>query len=251
MTDIIIPEIFKQFPNVISGISTKIGGNASAHFCKNMSFTVGDKKENVLRNREMFFNSLGITSRNISFQRQTHSVNSNYVKEKSFFEDSDALYTDIPGNFIAVSIADCIPVLIYESDKKVVAGIHSGWKGTCAGISRKTLRDLQNRFDIRAENVYAYIGPGISFDNFQVGMDVYYLFPHEVKKIKNGIYYVDLKKNIYNQLVDFGVKSYNIEMPDLCTYKEKNTFHSYRRDREKSGRMLAVIGMSEKSSVLF
>jgi YfiH family protein len=224
-------------------LSTRFCGNGEPPYYFNLSYRVGDKNEKVRENRKIFFKELGIEEDLVSFQRQTHSVKSNHVKSPAFFEDSDALYTNLKNNFLAVSIADCIPVLLYEPDKKVVAAIHSGWKGTLNNITSVTINKLIKEFSIDVEKIIAYIGPGISVNNFEVGKDVADLFDEGVKENRDGKYFIDLKKHNYIQLQKIGVRNENIEVSGYCTFKEKDLFHSYRRDRDKSGRMLAVIGM--------
>lgn len=241
--NIIKPKIFESFPEIKSGISTKLGGRSGPPFYFNLSYRVGDNKESVKDNRKIFFDELGINEDTVSFQRQTHSVKSNNVKVPSFFEDSDALYTNLRNNFLSVSIADCIPVLLYEPEKKVIAAIHSGWKGTLNKITTVTIEKLIKEFSIDAGKICAYIGPGISVNHFEVGKDVADLFIVEVKEERSGKFFIDLKKHNYIQLQKLGVRDENIEISEYCTYKEEDLFHSYRRDRDKSGRMLAVIGM--------
>ena len=240
---IIKPEIFESFPEIVSGISTRYCAGSEPPFYFNLSFRVGDKIENVKRHRNKFFNELGIKEDRVSFQRQTHSVISNKVLKPEFFDDSDALYSNTKNNFLAISIADCIPVLLYEPKKKVVAGIHSGWKGTLNKITTVTIERLKDEFSIKPKNILAYIGPGISFDNFEVGKDVYDLFDNDVKETRGEKYYVDLKKHNYLQLLRLGVKAGNIEVSHYCSYRDEDLFHSYRRDKDKSGRMLGVIGL--------
>jgi polyphenol oxidase len=240
---IIKPEIFNRFAELKFGISTSRFDGAEPPFYFNLSYRVGDKTENVKKHRKTFFGELGIDEDRVSFQRQTHSVISHKVTEPKYFEDSDALYTDKKNNFLAISIADCIPVFLYEPEKSVAAGIHSGWKGTLNKITTVTFEKLKTEFGICAENIYAYIGPGISSQHFEVGKDVYELFDEEVKEIRSGKYFIDLKTHNYLQLIKLGVKPANIEVSDYCTYKEKNLLHSYRRDRDKSGRMIGVIGI--------
>jgi polyphenol oxidase len=240
---IIKSELFNKFPEIKLGISTRFSGEDEPPFYFNLSYTVGDDAAKVKSNRKKFFNELGINENEVSYQRQTHSVNSNYITKPVFCEDSDALYTNTQNNFLAISIADCIPVLLYEPHRKVIAAIHSGWKGTLNKITTVTIEKLIKEFSIDIRNTLAFIGPGISAENFKVGKDVADLFDENVKKELNGKYFIDLKKHNYLQLINVGLDEKNIEVSDYCTYKEKDLFHSYRRDRDKSGRMLGVIGI--------
>jgi len=240
---IIRPGVFKNFPEIIVGISTKAGGVSPAPYFMNLSYKVGDAAENVKANRNLFFDALGIPADRVSYQKQTHSTISKYISSPIFSDDSDALYTNVKNNYLAVSIADCIPILLYEPEKKIISAVHSGWKGTCNKILTKNIMILKKEFNIDENFLYAYIGPGISQKNFQVGNDVAELFDEGVKIFKDEKYYVDLKKDNFLQLISSGVKENNIEVSDLCTFENSDLLHSYRRDKDKSGRMLAIIGM--------
>lgn len=242
-TVIIQSSLFKKYTELVFGFSTKKGGVSPEPYGLNLSTSVGDNPENVKRNREIFFDQLGIKEEQVTFQKQIHSTIINYSNEPQHFDGCDAVYTDKKNNFLAVSVADCVPVFLYEPNKKVVAGIHSGWKGTRGKILTVTVEELIRKFDIDVSDLIAYIGPGISQDYYEVGEDVGKLFDDDVKYFKNGKYYLDLKKDNYRQLVSAGVKKDNIEISELCTFIEKDLLHSYRRDREKSGRMFGVIGI--------
>lgn len=236
-------EIFNRFANVVCGVSTRFGKKPRPPFDFNMSFKVGDDTDAVKKNRKEFFDALGIDWSKVTFQFQTHSTIHNYVSETCFFNGSDGLYTDKEDLFLAVNIADCIPVFVYDSVNKVVAGIHSGWKGTQQKIVTHTIITLMEKFKSKPDNLYVYIGPGISVKNFEVGKDVFDLFDDEFKEVRDGKYYVNLRKDIYTHLIRQGLKAENVEVSDYCTVEDEELFHSYRRDKLKSGRMLGVIGM--------
>lgn len=201
-----------------------------------------------MRNREIFFNEIGIKKEETTFQKQIHSSIINYSDSPGHFETGDAMFTDTKNNFLVVSVADCIPIFLYEPIKKVVAGVHSGWKGTYKKILTNTIEEMKKIFSIDPSELTAYIGPGISQDNYEVGEDVAKFFEEDVKYAKNGKFFLDLKKDNYKQLLNSGVKKENIEISGLCTFNEKNLLHSYRRDGNKSGRMFGVIGMRNKNN---
>ena len=240
------PVIFDKFDNVVCAVSTKYSGTDDHRpFYFNMSYKVGDKSENVKINREKLFNALGIKGNKVTYQQQTHSIKHNYVNEPSFFKDSDALFTDVPGNYLAVSVADCIPVFLYEPGRNIISAVHSGWRGTQAKILTETLMTLRKRFDVNFADMIAYIGPGISKKNFEVSKDVFDLFRDEVREINEGKYHVDLKNDNFLQLKEIGLNPGNIEVSEYCTFRNPELFHSYRRDKENSGRMLGIIGLRE------
>ena len=240
---IIQSKIFNQFPEIKFGFSTKQGGVSPPPYYMNLSTNVGDSDENVKKNREKFFGALGIELENITIQRQIHSTNIKYVSTSGSVEDCDGLFTDKENNFLIISGADCITIFLYEPHKKVVAGVHSGWKGTYGRIMTKAVQELQRRFSIDVSELMVYIGPSISQDCYEVGEEVAKLFEGDIKYFKNGKYHLDLKKSNIKQLLKLGVKIKNIEVSGYCTYKDKDLFHSHRRDKGKTGRMFGVIGM--------
>ncbi len=245
MSDLIIirSEIFEKFPELIFGFSTKPGGVSPEPYCLNLSNAVGDDPENVSANRNLFFSRLGIDESRITFQKQIHSSVINYSPHPAHFDGCDAIFTDVKNNFLAVGVADCIPVFLYDPVSKVIAGVHSGWKGTHEKILTKTISEIIKKFGINPANLTAFIGPGICSEHYEVGEEVGILFDEKYKHRSNGKFYLDLKKDNYDQLINSGVKQNSIEVSGLCTFCEKNLLHSYRRDGVKSGRMFGVIGI--------
>lgn len=111
----------------------------------------------------------------LSLPRQTHSDHVQYVSSCGRPDDTDAVFTDVPGLCLAVKTADCIPVLLYDHRNRSVAAIHAGWKGTVQYIVEKTIRAMGSS----GSNLSAIIGPGISLDSFEVGDEVYARFQAE------------------------------------------------------------------------
>lgn len=241
--EIIRSEIFKQFPEIIFGFSTKIGLNRKAPFFFNLSLTVADDKEIVKENRRSFYHELGLKEENVAIQKQTHSTNITVVNKGGIYPDSDALITETPGIGLAISSADCTPVFIYDPVKKIVCGIHSGWKGTELQIVANTLLKLKEEFKCGPNDLFAYIGPSISCDNYEVGKEVADKFPEQFVKHKNNKIYLDVAGVNYKMLVDAGIPENQIEKSPLCSYQEKDLLHSYRRDGLHSGRALGIIAM--------
>ncbi len=240
---IIYSRLLQKFPEIIFGFSTKAGGVSDEPYGMNLSVSVGDDPENVKHNRKLFFDTLGIREEEVTFQKQTHSTIVNYSENPGHYSISDAIYTDKENNFLAVSVADCIPVFLYDPINKIVAGIHSGWKGTSGKILTKTILELQKRTGSDTTELIAYIGPGISQESYEVGDEVADFFDEDVKIKRGDKYFIDLKKDNYNQLLKLGVSKDNIEISEHCSFKETELLHSYRRDGSISGRMLGIIGM--------
>jgi YfiH family protein len=243
MIKVIQPELIKKYPELLIAISTKVGGASSEPYFLNLGLSVGDREENVMENRKRFFEHLNIPLDRVVMQKQIHSDNINVVSESCFIQDSDALITNEKNLFLAISIADCIPVFIYSPEKKVIAGIHSGWKGTEYKISRKVVQRMVNEYGVNPAELAAFVGPGISVENYEVSKEVAEKFNPSSYKLENGKYFLDLKKDIYEQLIVAGLKEENIEVTSHCTFRDKDIFHSHRREKGLTGRMFGVIGM--------
>ena len=242
---IIKPFIFKQFPEIVFGFSTKIGPNAKPPYYFNLSYSVDDNKEIVDSNRALFFNELGLNEKMLSYQKQVHEDKINTVSSFGSCGESDALITRKKNLGLAISSADCPAIFIYDPVQKVIAAVHSGWRGTEKKILRKTIQKLKTDFNSDASNLICYIGPSISQKNYEVQEEVAAKFDSEfVVKYENK-FYLNVSGANFKMLTDEGVKEVNIQVSGLCTYEYEKLLHSYRRDGQKSGRALGIIAMKE------
>ncbi len=169
---ILKPLIFEQFPEIIFGFNTKIGLDRTEPYFFNLSKSVNDEEKMVDENRKSFFSSLNIKSENIVYQKQIHSSKVSYVSKAGNIGEGDALITDKPNLALTISTADCTPVFIYDKENKVIAGVHSGWRGTEKKILFETLKKLKSDFNSQPENLYVYIAPSISQEKYEVGPEV-------------------------------------------------------------------------------
>ena len=240
---IIESNIFKKYRELVFGMSTKDGGVSGDPFFMNLSIATKDSRENVEKNRELFFGQLGVSIDRVNFQKQVHSDISREIVKGGFAGDCDATFTNKTNVFLTVSVADCLPVFLYDPIKKVIGGIHAGWRGSANKIASKTINRLVKVYDVDPVNLVCFLGPCISQEFFEVGPEVGELFREKIKIKKGGKYHIDLKLENKLQLLESGVDENNIEISPHCTYKEEPVFHSYRRERDNSGRMFGVIGM--------
>jgi len=211
----------------------------------NLGFSSGDDLEIIKRNRKIFFDSLGISEEKLAWSKLVHGNKVLVADGPVKGEGCDAVITNVPGVFAAVSIADCTPVLIYDPMQKAVAAIHAGWRSTAAKIIIETLKAMKENYGTNGEDCLAYIGTCISEKSFEVGEEVAVQFDEDVKYYneEKQKYFVDLKKENKKQLMKMGVKENNIEISSYCTVIDNDKFFSYRKEKGKTGRMLALIGM--------
>ncbi len=241
----LVPKIFNA-AKIITAQSTREGGVSPEPFCSlNLGLSVNDDEKNVIKNRELFFGSLGIDIQQISRSHQVHGNKVLLVNEPITTEGYDALITNKPNNFLVVSIADCTPILIHDEKQNVVAAIHAGWRGTASNIVSNTLLEMQKNYGIKGEDCKAFIGACISYSNFEVGEEVATHFSDELKRFdtQKQKWFVDLKAANKKQLTEFGILPNNIEISNYCTITNNNLFFSHRLEKGKTGRMMAVIGM--------
>ncbi len=151
----------------------------------------------------------------------------------------DALLEHTPGRLVAVKTADCIPVLLADARNRAVAAVHAGWRGSAAGIAQAALRAMGERYGTRPEDVHAAIGPGIGPCCYEVGPEV----AAEFGLPRNGPVKLDLAEINRRQLIEAGLKPERVAAAGLCTRCHEAEFHSFRRDRERAGRMYSVIGI--------
>jgi hypothetical protein len=183
--------------------------------------------------------------------------NPNLTRED--LEGVDALVTTLEGVAIGVRSADCVPVLLYDPVHRVVAAVHSGWRGTVQWIVAKTLRLLEKQFGTSTRDVQAMIGPCICNDCFQVGPEVVQafreaLFPEFIfsyrepgsvdEPMKEG-HHIDLVEANAWLLTSHGVLPENITRSGVCTYKDER-FPSARREKNvKCERIINAIRLNK------
>jgi YfiH family protein len=149
----------------------------------------------------------------------------------------DALLENTPGAVIAVKTADCIPILLVDGQRRAVAAVHAGWRGTAAGIVGRAIRAMVERFETAPGDLHAAIGPGIGPCCYEVGPEVAIQFGAQ------GRTRIDLAAANRRQLLQAGVAAGRIYASGLCTMCRAEDFHSFRRDREAAGRLHSFIGV--------
>ncbi len=242
---VIKPNIFKKYSEIVFGFSTKIGAERTTPYFFNLSQSVGDDKTIVNENRKLFFKSLNLEPESIALQRQIHSDLITYVSAGGEFGESDALITDKKNVGLAVSSADCAAIFMFDSKKKIIAAVHSGWRGTQKKILLKTLQKLKEDFNSNPEDLIAYICPSISQKNYEVGKEVAGLFDEKYVIPKGEKFLLGVSRANFDMLINFGVPKNNIQASTLCSYEMNNILHSYRRDGLRSGRALGVISIKD------
>jgi YfiH family protein len=245
-----------EFPDLFNFSTTRRGGVSSGSYQSlNLGFNSGDHPDEVIQNREILSRSLNIPSAKLIFPKQVHSPNIRFLqnnflelsdeRKKELLKETDALITDVKGLCIAIKTADCVPVLLYDCNKKVIAAIHAGWRGTVQNITALTVQKMVKEAGCNPLDIYAAIGPSISPSVYEVGSEVWEQFGPDFYH-QNGSdnkRLLNLWKANFSQLIQSGVPFENIEIAEMCTYSDSSLFFSARRDGVKTGRMATGIMM--------
>jgi polyphenol oxidase len=238
---IILPTIFTEYPNVRSGMSSKNGSSKTGRFAMNLSFQVGDDPACVEINRATFFSQIGISVKELAIPLQSHSDTVRRVHAPGEYEQCDALITNVQRLALIVTVADCVPILLFDPLHHAIGAVHAGWRGTANAIVQRAIRSMQAEFNTEPDTVLAFIGPSAGGCCYEVGEEVAVKFENKIVPYDKNKIYIDLKKENAFQLEQLGVAAGNIEISNHCTICEPQFFHSFRRDGKTSGRMWAVI----------
>ena len=164
---------------------------------------------------------------------------------------ADAIISNDPTAAIAVRVADCVPILLADESGRIVGGVHAGWRGMSKRVAIAAVEAMQARYGVRPERILAAVGPCIGPCCYEVGADTKEAFRadghHAVVLARwfanrpSGKFHLDLWQAARDQLEGAGLRAENIHVAELCTRTHSETFHSYRADGTRAGRMAAVI----------
>jgi YfiH family protein len=217
-------------------------------------FTNAEKERSFNRNTEDGIKELNslikeFDVKDIIYLKQIHSdkilkytCNGKSIKD----EEGDAIITNEKNVIIGVFTADCVPVILIDEEKEVIAAIHSGWKGTFESITLKTIEKMKLEFNINESNIKAYIGQHIKKCCYEVSEELKFKFIEKKKTMNKENLFNENNLNLEACIVDdlkrAGVKDYNINSLNLCTYcSDDIKLHSYRKSQGSYGRMFSFI----------
>lgn len=238
--------ILSQFDQLVAAESTRHGGISPAPFHSlNLGINTPDDPANIDENRLRLCSALGILPSRIASSLQIHGTDVLYATQPGRYDKYDALITDQVNLYLAVSTADCTPILVYDQQHKAVAAIHAGWRGTVDGIVTVTLEAMQAQFGTRPGDCFAYVGTCIDETSFEVGPEVAEQFSPAFKRLDayTGKWFVNLKSANSHQLTNFGIPAAQIGISSFSTVLNNEDYFSHRAEKGQTGRMLAIIGV--------
>lgn len=273
------------------GFSTRLGGASRAYCAEdasgelNLGFTAADTREAVLENRRLLAEAVtGDGATPIVALRQFHSnlvivekgdrPRQNRSEPPPLPLKADGIVTAAPGILLGIQTADCIPVLVADRKRRVVAAFHAGWRGTVKRIVESGVGRMQLEFGSRPEDLIAAIGPGAAQCCYAVGEEVLSEFESQfayagelIREIFDSdpvqtkypmlfltqcapghspigpAFHLDLIEANRRQLLDAGLKPSAISIVGGCTCCHQDLFFSHRASQGHAGRMMSVIGI--------
>lgn len=240
------------------GFSTRKGGVSRGMWeSLNLGTARGDDPDHVRENYRRFLKAIGADGGRIAMTNQVHGgvvrcITTADVKadpyDKAGYE-ADGLMTDLPGVALVAYSADCIPILFYDPERRVIAAVHAGWRGTAAGIATAAVARMGDVFGCRPENILAAVGPGIGPDCFETHEDVPNAMTaalstavlQHIRIKENGKFAVDLKGINAMRLEQAGLDPAHIAVSRVCTSCDAEKFWSHRRLGTSRGSMAAAI----------
>lgn len=247
--------------------TTRHGGVSQGNYGEfNINEYCGDAPEAIRENRRLLCDCLGVEPSRLVLPHQVHDtvvrqISKDFfllsdVEQRQLLEGVDAVMTDVPQICIGVSTADCIPIIIYDTEHHAACAVHAGWRGTVRRIVRYALDAMTVAYGSCPESLRAAIGLGISLEAFEVGDEVYQAFAdagfkmeliarrfqsQSLDHVAQTKWHIDLWECNRQQLIDSGLAAGNIHVAGICTFNHYADYFSARRLGINSGRILTGV----------
>ncbi|MCS6776091.1 MAG: polyphenol oxidase family protein [Chloroherpetonaceae bacterium] len=245
-------------PLAAQGVVCAITTRTAADTEGNYSFHVTRDVASVRANRRAACQTLGFDICDLIVPQMTHGANVARVDasyrghgdsaDSNLLPDCDALITNTPGILLGITVADCLPVFLYDPVRQAMGLVHAGWRGTAAGIVLRTLQCLRREFHCHVRDIHVVIGPGIGGEAYEVDMPVRAAFPEDLVRVpgvfrsaRPGHWRLDLTAAVCYQLHREGVPGTRITVCPMKTSTHPEWFYSHRAV-PGCPRMLALLG---------
>lgn len=203
------------------------------------------------KNRQEFLRRIGIDESKVVSAALTHSSNVQVVSSEDvgkIYPNTDGLITNAKNLFLSVTVADCLPIVLYEPHKKIFAVVHAGWRGLAAGILKKTLQKMVEEFSADVKEISLSVGPSIGQCHYDVKEDVtqhFFDYPSVILQ-QDEKTFLNIKEVARQQVLELGLQKEHIEVSPICTFCEAGTHFSHRKDQSAPVQaMMLVAGIRE------
>ncbi|MEJ2722824.1 MAG: peptidoglycan editing factor PgeF [bacterium] len=260
-------EIFDRHRNVTNVVTSRARGRSGGPYASfNLAFHVGDDANAVLDNRATIAQLLGFEPEDLTVSRQVHGSSVAVVGSKDrgrggvieddAIPDTDAMITRALDTPLAVLVADCVAVSLYDPGTHAVGIVHAGWAGTAKRIVQKTIGKMAGEFGTQPADLIAGVSPSIGACHYPVGDDVASVFEGEfgvetatgfLQKEEARGAHLDLWECNRYQLLESGVRPDSIEIAGWCTVCRNDLFYSHRAEG-KTGRFAGIVMLNSLAS---
>lgn len=229
---------------------TRQGGISSPPYhTLNLDHRNGDQEENVFKNKDRVAKVFNFDPNHLILLDQRHQDNILILKEPLLGTipplEYDAMITNSPNLILGILTADCIPILIVDQKKKVIAAIHAGRQGTALHITKKVLKRMRSEFNCSMSDLLIGIGPSIGPTCYEIDEKLFHSEWEPFSILEGGRRWkVNLTQINLNQIKGEGIRDRQIFWINLCTHCHSNLFFSYRKEGH-TGRQLSFIGIME------
>ena len=202
--------------------------------------------------REIGIDIEPVVHRRVYMPVQEHTGDITILKADLGPVTADAVITDRADILIGVQVADCVPILLYDRARQIIAAVHAGWKGTANGVLKKTVTTMQETFSCRPEDILMATGPAIKWCCYGVGRDVLEAVVRETGSSepqgeyhmeRDGKLCLDLPSANKTQALSVNIPEHHIWTAEECTFCYPERFYSYRHSKGPTGRQGGFIGL--------
>lgn len=245
--------------NSCHGFSTRLGGVSEGIFASlNLGMNRGDDENLVTKNWHIFLEAAGIDIKEFVCGKQIHSNIVHVAGAEDMrpaygpgeLIEADGYVTNEKNVPLAIFVADCIPLLLEDTEHGVIGAVHCGWRGTVADIEGNAIKKMIE-LGANSDNIVAAIGPAIEQCCFEVGgevieeakkllgYDIGHLYTSSIKN--SDKYMLDLKGVLKERLLQLGLRENNIDMVGGCTMCQPDKYYSHRYTNGARGSLACVI----------
>ncbi len=250
--------LLSSIPWLRHGITRRVAGLGKAD--GNVGYSAPRDEDDAWDMRQRWARAVGVDPCSLVRVRQLHG-NLVHVATTADLERgphpaatgapvADAIVTNIAGLALMTLHADCLAMLLVDPRTRSVAAVHAGWRSTVADIASETVRAMQTAFGTQPGDLLAYVGPSIGVERYQVGPEVIEAWKSlhpvtsAIRSIDGGSNF-DLKRANAERLAANGVLPDNIEISQVCTATDSETWFSHRGQGPLTGRFAAIVAIAE------
>lgn len=258
--------VLTKLPYIKHGFSTKLGGVSEGIF---YSMNLGmdkspypDKKENIIENYNRMAQSIGVSPESLVISKQVHKTNIRVVEKEDLgkglfvpadYEEIDGLITNQAGITLVTKYADCVPLYLVDTKRKVIGLSHSGWRGTVQKIGKITVQEMNRVYGSEPKDIIAVIGPSICRDCYEIGVEVATEFESAFQEVyekgiltrkENGKYLCDLWAANLAVFEEAGLPKEHCFVSGVCTCCNHEWMYSHRKTGVNRGSLAAFLALS-------